>query len=63
MDGGIVRRTCHFCVHVGAWEAVAWAADTLVRVRVSVPVPVPGPGPGPEPEPELEPVLMRSLGM
>mgnify|MGYP002652757983 CR=1 FL=1 len=29
MDGGIVRRTCHFCVHVGVWEAVAWAADTL----------------------------------
>ena len=49
LDGGIVRRTCHFCVHVGVWEAVAWAADTLVPVRV----PVPGPGP----------VLMRSLGM
>ena len=55
MDGGIVRRTCHFCVHVGVWEAVAWAADTLVQVPV--------PGPGPEPEPEPEPVLMRSLGM
>ena len=59
MDGGIVRRTCHFCVHAGVWEAVAWAADTLVPVRVRVPVP----GPGPEPEPEPEPVLMRSLGM